>query len=387
MVYITKSASHRNTKIVELASKSKITPNVSDENDIRLLRYQMQAVAKHMLLNNRVRICLRYQREKYGTVDVFKHRQTQKAFYGGLMVCGSVWICPVCAAKISERRRSELRHVFDQHLEKGYHATMLTLTFSHSKLDKLSDLMTAFSSALKRFQSGSEYQKLRKELSYVGTVRAFEITYGSNGWHPHVHLLVLHKTEIEPWEREAYEDRYYELWNRACELAGLNTSREHGLKLDDAEEADQYITKWGEVKQRSWGTDAEMTKANIKKGRQDSMTPFDFLRAAVEDGDLSYEYQYQEYAAVTKGQRQLFWSKGLKDLYGIEEITDEQLAEKKEEPADLLGGLTWMDWKYILQRRDGRPELLKLIEKYGFEDALIKIGLKKQKDALSNASK
>jgi hypothetical protein len=247
----------------------------------------MQSVARHMLPDNRVRICLRHQQEKYGTVDVFQHKQTQKAFYGGLMVCGSVWICPVCAAKISERRKAELKYASLLHKEAGGYLTMMTLTFSHSKLDKLSDLLDMLNKAMLKFRSGKAYDNLRKRLGIVGTIRALEITYGSNGWHPHIHLLIFHSVEIEGHEQQEYQDRYYNLWEAACVKYGMKTSYEHGLKLDDASEADQYIGKWGDLVERTWGVSSEMTKSNIKKGRgEESLTPFDFLRKVIEDGDL-----------------------------------------------------------------------------------------------------
>lgn len=351
--------------------------NVSHENGQRFLRYQMQAAAKYLLPNNRVGICLRHQREKYGTVDVFKHRQTQKAFYGGLMVCGSVWICPVCASKISERRRGELKHASTSYREAGGNLTMLTLTFSHSRTDKLKDLLSALGQAAAKFRTGKRFDKLRKELGIIGSVRALEITYGSNGWHPHIHLLNFHENEIDGWEREEYEERFYDMWLAACKKYGLSCSREHGVKLDDATEADQYIGKWGELIEKRWGIDSEMTKSHIKQGREEGLTPFDFLRRIVEDGDLEYAMQFKEYAAAMKGKTQLYWSRGLKQRFTIEERTDEEIAESKEEPADLLGGLTWQDWRYII-RNDYRAKLLDLIEKYGFEEALRIIGLDKK---------
>lgn len=370
MVYITKSAS----------------PPPKQEVDFRLLRYQMQSVAKQMIPENRVKICLRYQLEKYGVVDVFKHRNTQKAFYGGLMVCGSVWVCPVCASKISERRRKELKYAYDTHRSRGGYTKMMTLTFSHARSDKLLDLIQAFKQALKRFQSGKNYAKLRNELGYLGTIRAMEITYGDNGWHPHVHLVILHKNKLEPWEMEEYETRFYDLWSIACKSADLVTSRAHGLKLDDADQADQYIAKWGELK--SWGIDSEMTKANIKKGRFGSLSPFDFLRLGAEEDNFMFEPQFKEYAAAIKetSLRQLYWSPGLKKQFEIEDKTDEEVAEAKEEEADRLGGLSHTDWMYITRPVDRRAEMLKLIEQHGLDLALIKIGLKKEKDALSNAS-
>ncbi|MCY9758333.1 protein rep [Paenibacillus alvei] len=351
--------------------------NESHENGHRFLRYQMQAVAKHILPNNRVGICLRHQIEKYGTVDVFKHRQTQKAFYGGLMVCGSVWICPVCASKISERRRAELKHASSSYRKAGGNLTMLTLTFSHSRSDKLDDSLKALGQAVLKFRSGKRYDALRKEMGLVGSVRAMEITYGKNGWHPHFHILNFHEIELDPWERLEYEERFYDLWSAACMKFGLRCSKEHGLKLDDATEADQYIGKWGDLIEKQWGIDSEMTKSHIKKGKEEGLTPFDFLRKIVEDGDLEYAMQYKEYAAAMKGKTQLKWSRGLKQKFAIEDKTDEQIAESKEEPADLLGGLTWQDWRYII-RNNYRAKLLDYIELYGFEEALQRIGLDKK---------
>lgn len=377
MVNTTKLPSPLFSKNRSPSERNRGNTNVSDENEIRLLRYQMQAIAKHMLPENRVGICLRHQIEKYGTVDVFKHRQTQKAFYGGLMVCGSVWVCPVCAAKISERRRSELRHAFDAHRADGGFCTMITLTFSHGRSDQLEDSLKALSEAAQKFRSGKAYDGLRKEIGLIGSVRALEITYGENGWHPHIHILNMHTNEIDPWEREDFEERFYDLWAAACKKVGLKTSREHGLKLDDAAEAEEYIGKWGDLVKSKWGIDREMTKANSKKGRVGSLTPFDFLRVVVEDGDLQYQPQFKEYSDAMRGKHQLGWSPGLKKRFAIAEKTDEEVAAAKEEPADLLGGLSWQDWRYILHN-NYRAKLLDYIESFGYDAAIEKIGLKKR---------
>ncbi len=336
----------------------------------------MQAAAKYVLPNNRVGICLRHQIQKYGDVDVYKHLKTQKAFYGGLMVCGSVWVCPVCAAKISERRRSELKKVFRGHIDLGGECTMLTLTFSHSNRDKLKDLLSSLSGAMQAFAKTEKFHFIRKEIGLIGSIRAFEITYGSNGWHPHIHLLLLHDNEIEPWERHDLEDRFYRMWSAACEENNLSCSREHGLKMDDAKEASTYIGKWGDLMDKQWGTDSEMTKANIKRGRIGSLTPFDFLRVIAEDGDLEYADRFKEYALAVKGKHQLHWSRGLKQRFAVEEKTDEQIATEKVEQADWLGALDWKDWRYIVQNKL-RVRLLEQIEQDGFEDALTNLGLRK----------
>lgn len=337
--------------------------------DDRFLRYQMQSVAKHILPRHRVGICLRHQIEKYGNVDLYKHRSTQKAFYGGLMVCGNVWVCPVCASKISERRRVELKKAFKAHLDGGGYCTMVTLTFSHSVKDKLDDLLLALGKSVNKFRSGKRYDCFRKEIGLIGSIRAFEITYGENGWHPHIHLLLMHSIEIEPWDWTSMEDKLYSMWSGACASNGLETSREHGLKMDDAAQASTYIGKWGDIMDKRWGTDSEMTKANIKKGRAGSLTPFDFLRKVIEDGDLEYEEKFKEYAKATKTKRQLVWSPGLKAKYLIEEKSDEEVATEKVEAADLLGVIDWRDWKYILHN-NLRFKLLQEVEEHGYETAI-----------------
>lgn len=367
-----------NLSVINVDFGAKKTP---DPPDVRSIRYAMQSAAKHILPGNRVGICLRNQVEKYGSVDVFKHRETQKAFYAGLMVCGSGWICPVCASKISERRRNELRIAFDKHKAAGGYCTMTTLTFSHSPRDKLSDLLDALSGAMDKFRSGKRYDAYRKGIGLIGSIRAFEITYGGNGWHPHIHLANMHTNEIDPWEYEEHEDRLYDMWSAACLKFGLTCSREHGVKVNDAADAEDYIGKWGEEigkKPGGWDTSHEMTKANIKKGREGNITPFDMLRVIVEDGDLEFEDRFREFAAAVKGKSQLYWSRGLKEKFLIEEKTDEELALEKVDEADLLGALSWRDWKYILQN-NLRYELLRTVEQHGYEAALQIFGLKQRK--------
>ena len=48
-----------------------------------------------------------------------------------------------------------------------------------------------------------------------------------------------------------------------------------------------------------------------------------------------------------KGRSQLYWSPGLKDAVGVNDLADEALAEESRESADLLGLLSSDDWKLI----------------------------------------
>ena len=66
------------------------------------------------------------------------------------------------------------------------------------------------------------------------------------------------------------------------------------------------------------------------------------------------------YAVNFKGQRQLVWSKGLRELLGLEaEKTDEEIAVEEEEDALLLASLSVGAWRVILAN-DARAEVLQI---------------------------
>src|SRR5438552_1083589 len=92
--------------LTEQASPFTKSESLQSDTDWRQVRWQLQREARALLPHERVAFCMR--RIQATTVDVFYSPQHQSAHYGGLMVCGSVWVCPLCAAKISERRRAEL---------------------------------------------------------------------------------------------------------------------------------------------------------------------------------------------------------------------------------------------------------------------------------------
>lgn len=62
---------------------------------------------------------------------------TRTAGYGGLATCGSVWVCPQCAAKIATGRADELSQVMRAVDEAGGSAFMLTLNMRHRAGDRL----------------------------------------------------------------------------------------------------------------------------------------------------------------------------------------------------------------------------------------------------------
>lgn len=340
----------------------------------RAERYACQSVARKALPKERVSMCLRLPNNR-SNVQVWKHLKTNKSFYNGLLVCGSVWNCPVCAAKISERRKSELKQAFDLHKVNGGKIAMLTTTFSHKRNDRLIDTMKKFSAATLKFRSGKKYQKIREKMGLIGTIRDFEITYSDrNGFHPHTHFAMFYTNDVD---LEEIEKELFELWRKACEKYGLTALQGIGLDLQGGESANEYLSKHG-----TWSLEQELAKSHIKKGKLESLTPFDFLRKYIETENERYIALFQEYAVALKGKTQLYWSRGLKKHFCIGDKSDEQLAKEKTEDADLLGLLTYDQWKIIL-KKDRRSRFLDYTEKFGFESA-VKMLIDKKKESSSH---
>jgi hypothetical protein len=216
----------------------------------RLARWRLQREAQTLLPDERVAFCLR--RLQASTVDVLYAPQQQAAHYGGLMVCGSVWMCPLCAAKISERRRLELEQAIACCIANGGAVYLATYTIAHKRYDTLEELLEAFLAARKRARQGRAAQRLRETFGIIGTVSVREVTWSEqNGWHPHCHELVFFSGEVDA---DAYAQAVSAQWQRSAEHEGLNMN-EHGFQLARTYGAvADYVAKFGREPLRApWG--------------------------------------------------------------------------------------------------------------------------------------
>lgn len=347
-----------------------------DEGIRRFKRYELQNAAREILSREanpngipyRVTDC---QRKTHGEeVGVLYSERIGKAHFSGLVTCGSVTTCSPCAAKISERRKAEIQAASDIHQEAGGGLYMVTITFSHKRTDDLEKMLKAFRAALSSLRAHRTYKTNNKALNYVGMIRALELTHGqANGWHPHLHELWFLAEPLSLRRVQQWKICLFDLWYKMCLKAGLGLpNRKVGIDITPATSAADYLSKFGHA--QKWGVSSELTKSNTKQGRKESMTPWDMLRAYAE-GDYKYAHLFREYARVFFGARQIYWTNGLKDAFGIKDFTDEELAAQQEEDAKLICRITKDKWRLILrQPYDARPVILKLAESGGY-DALM----------------
>ena len=297
----------------------------------RVHDFLLQDQSAKLLPKERVCNCLKKRIDKTKNREVKYNEIREKAHWANVQRCGGVWICPVCAKQITEKRREELKTGIDRWKNNhGGSVLLLTLTFSHSMGQPLKGLLLGLRKAMKRFYETTKVQAIFKEMGVKYKINGLEVTFGENGWHPHRHILLL--TDHDNPDFDTYRDILADLWIKACVNSGLNApSMQHGLDIRDGTYAQQYVSKWG--------LENELTKGHIKKGRNGSMTPFDLLQLSFDDVEVFGKKPsklWQEFGIAIKGSRQLEWGRGLKKLLGIDEKTDEELAEETEQNAITL---------------------------------------------------
>jgi hypothetical protein len=210
--------------------------------DGRQARYNLHRAFKQIEPKHRTASCLWSVVSADKSVQVSLDVELNRARYNNLRVCGRVWHCPFCSAKISERRAAELAGAMAVAKAKGLNVALLTCTVPHVVQDGLKTLMAGLLKAWRSFVDDRVGKGIRADLGLIGTIRNVETTCGCNGWHPHFHCLVFYKNDVD---LVAIEARWAAHWQHVCVKAGLRRpSDAHGLTLQNGDFAAAYVSKW-----------------------------------------------------------------------------------------------------------------------------------------------
>lgn len=331
----------------------------------RMKAFRLQRTAAKLLPFERVSKCKWAVSSKIDGVDVHLteyDRGVTRASFGGLQTCGSVWLCPVCARRISETRRGELNQLLKWARAEGLKPVMITLTSRHGRGDSLTNQLDAMKRAKERLCQRREWRRLAGRIA--GSVIATEVTHGQHGWHTHFHWIVLMEAEAEA-EAVELAETLAGPW-RAC-LAGVGlTGGAAAFHVQGAAEAGAYVGKWGAAE--------EMTLTGEKRAAGKGRNPLQLLEDA-DAGDEEAARLWRAYGLAFKGRRQLVWSRGLKAAAGIEDASDEDAAkdEKQEdgEAAPVLNILheDWIGGGARLGARYRRGRILDATETGGAQAA------------------
>lgn len=317
-----------------------------------------------------------------------------QAYFGGVSTCAKIHLCPVCAGRIRSGRADELQSYVVAWEAEGYGVAMVTLTMRHFERHTLKDLVkTQHAAWVRSFgaKGGKMWVRLKKEFGILGYARAWEVTRGPNGWHPHFHVLLFLETSWTDRRAAEFSIAAYTRWAVALEKeGGYRPSEKHGVRVDvpGAVEAPlgetsegvrmaRYLIKSGEG-QASWALGAEMTRGDVKSGRKAGRrTPFEILADSADETrdeklcrqDVMLWRDFEEGSHMV---RALVYSAKIKDLLKplieIEEISDADLAAPDDPAAAAVAVFPSETWyTHIVSRRGRRLELVHAAERNGQE--------------------
>lgn len=299
----------------------------------------------------------------------------------GLLTCGRIWACPVCASKVAYVRSNDLEAGIRTWAGAGGSFVMLTLTMQHNRGQRLKTLWDGLSTAWRLFVSDGSAKRLRKSIGVNGYHRTTEVTYGANGWHVHLHVLFF--IEGRPGDLTSADagGKLVARWQAAVELAGFRAvadAQDWKILRGDADALasiagyvvkGEYVERVQDMGRNSRSVAMEMTRSDLKRARRaSSRTPFQILGDLVEEIEATGSIDgadwalWSEWEEASAGRRQQVWSRGMRDRLGLDvELTDDEAAALEVEGEDLIE-IPAAEWRRIADDPAAHAEVLGAIE-------------------------
>ena len=342
------------------------TPDGDSPDFIRsATKFTMLKSAGNLLPKERVKKCMKFTIA--GPVEVKRHFKEPIAHFGNLVRYSSIWHCPCCASQVSEYRKNEIDQIVTTAESRGHQVQMVTLTIPHTRLNKLCDLLSLVKGAMRSMTKPKGWKNFKNNFGWIGDVRALELTHGqSNGWHPHIHCLVIFQKPLTVRQQRSIKKAIYHHWSKACLKVGLDKpSYKHGVDIRAHDALSAYLTKTG------WSLASEITKAHVKKAKTGSRSPFQLLADYSITGDKQAGALFVEYAKAIKGYKHLTYSKGLKKEFLVSNKSDSEIVEEELSEEFILFSLIPAElWKSCINARASILQVVKSGDKDVFYQLL-----------------
>jgi hypothetical protein len=266
-------------------------------------------------------------------------------------------------------------------------AEFLTLTLPHDQGDKLGPLLGAVADGFRAVLGGRAWagdpkrgeRGERGRFGVIGTIRALETTHGPNGWHPHLHVLLLTAHPLSPADRAELLASTFGRWAAAAERAGYRRPLPGLCTMEPVRspaDVAAYVNKFVLVPESGGAPDKlrrvgmEMARHDLKQGRTSASrgelhrTPFQILHDFASSGDCADLALWHTWERDSSGHKALTWSRGLKRLLGVAERTDEEIASEEIGGVDVCA-LGAEEWQAVTRTRGAPARVLELAETGG----------------------
>lgn len=320
------------------------------ENDLlRRNLWRLQAGMWAVTDLPRLRACHRWLVP--GAAGAGIHWSEGQARWGYVQNSRSVWGSPLAATRIAALRAEEVTKAADNWLtskpasqQANRGIEFLTLTLRHHRGQSLTEVWDAISYCWQATTRGASWHgsaKVEGDKHTYGIghfIKAVEVTHGANGWHVHLHVLLLCHRRLTEEERGTLSARMFKRWSSAAVRKGFDAPEErYGIKLKEAV-TDQNTAKLGAYlsKGQTSKLAAELTGGQAsKQARESNRTPFQVLLDICDARDAGEDYGadlaiWREWERSSSGRRQMAWSRGAKAELGLLDLDDDELLAKDD---------------------------------------------------------
>lgn len=330
---------------------------VAPEPDLWAQRWAARSWLWQQTTIKGIAYCGRVPKSSSGSIELFRYPSGQITL-NGLQSCHSVWSCPVCSARIVNRRGQQLQTVIDRWHAEGYRIGFQTFTLRHKRRDTLEDTWNRVIKSFNRVAQG--LATLHRNFGVVGQgrtgsgvrsrismVRTTEATHGANGWHVHLHVLVFFDGGQLPEDRwSVISAKLSDLWNKAVVKEGGSVDPKYSTQAelvdpseDSAQRVGEYLSKavfagsQGESAVHRSRISFELTDSSRKT--RGGRTPWQILDDAMH-GDERSAKLWTVWENVSRGRRQMNIATALLKRYEITEEDDRAAFEAADEASENL---------------------------------------------------
>lgn len=392
---------------------------VSKPLSARSRRIQGRAALWSITTRNGCKKCGRVSVLPGGKVGV---RRTAAGVVGfaGLATCGTVWLCPVCNAKIMARRALEIGIALAWWQSQGDGFLIWgSLTSRHKRGDQLAEQLRVQADAWKYVVNSRDWREssITRTVAHncddgcavdcerqrdivlwdgdgrAGYIRAAELTVGGNGWHPHFHPMIFWRGSREQAELEAAT--IVQLWVAGVQGAD-GSAQVQGSQQLEVLSVDESLVRLAEYVTKSVYdglTSAEQaakksSRAELRAGRAkfareqvwsqgktgrgkkvgETVAHWGLL-ADVWQGDADAAALWWELEEATLGHRMIAWSRGLRDFAHVgAELTDEAISkEEAGDATDTVCMITAEGWRILRDLPSITAGVLDTLESGGWD--------------------
>ena len=179
--------------------------------------------------------------------DVRIESNGEESRFSGIARCHSAWACPTCTAKVMAHKGTDIACLIDALAKwEKQKAFMVTFTLPHTQYMTCEEIYSLLRDTWRMFTRAKQaknsqgkslgaYAAWRTHFKIDHLVRAYEFTYGENGWHPHIHTLYFTGNLAEVGSADWVERLNAQWWRCAkhCRLKQLLARDKTDLKEKD----------------------------------------------------------------------------------------------------------------------------------------------------------